>query len=85
MKYIYIIISIIVSSPILWASDGFVASKIVRKESVSAEKMIIYAYIAFFLLILGYILFISKKISLVNKKLTKLELLHNDNEGDINE
>ena len=84
MKYIYITISMIVFSPILWGEDGFRASKIVRKENVSAEKMIIYAYIAFFLLLLGYILFISKKISLVNKKLNQLELLHNT-EGDINE
>jgi len=85
MKYIYILISMMAFTPILWGEGGFVASKIVRKENISAEKMIVYAYIAFFLLILGYILFISKKISLVNKKLTKLELLHNDNEGEINE
>jgi len=80
MRYFYILVYFLLSGNFLFASNGFVASKIIKKENVSAEKMIVYSYIAFFILLLGYVLFISRKISLVNKKLTKLELLHDKEE-----
>lgn len=71
MKYIFFLLL----AGDLLASDGFKAAKIIKKENVSAEGMIVIAYIAFFILILGYILFISRKINLVSKKLRELESL----------
>jgi len=56
-------------------NDGFTSAKIVKKENVSAEKMVIYSYIAFFMLILLYTLFISRKINKVSKKIDQLESL----------
>ena len=63
----------------IWADD-FVAVKIPKKNTVSAEKMIVIAYVSFFVLILGYILFITKKLSLIDNKLKKLELIENKEE-----
>ena len=79
MKYFYILVSFLLYGTNILASDGFKATKIIKKESVSAEKMIIIAYISFFILVLGYILFINKRINQVNKKLNKLESLHEEN------
>ena len=59
-------------------ASRFVAIKNVKRENVSAEKMVVYAYIAFFMLILGYIFFINRKISLVSKRLEKLEELNKE-------
>jgi Tfp pilus assembly protein PilO len=64
--------------------SDFVAVKMVKRESVSAGRMIVIAYISFFVLILGYVFFISRRISLVNSKLSELELLHKDKDESNN-
>ncbi len=78
MKYFYILMYFLLFASNLLASDGFKATKIIKKETVSAERMIIIAYIAFFILLLSYILFISRKINLVSNKLSKLESLNDE-------
>ena len=76
-KIIYIIFYFWVQS---LYSEGFKAVKIKPQNTVSAEKMLIIAYGAFFILILGYILFITRKLSLIDDKLSKLELIQQEEE-----